>query len=67
MRLCAQSALFVELACHLPVLDGFDPHFQATVHIPLSSALDCHEHHGQFFSSENISGMLGIKPGVAGS
>ena len=26
------------LACHLPVLDGFDWHFQASVHLTLSSA-----------------------------
>ena len=27
-------------SCHQPELDGFNQHFQATVHVPLSSAVD---------------------------
>ena len=30
----------VVVACHSPVLNGFDQHFQATVNFPLSSAID---------------------------
>ena len=29
-----QEGFFVVLACHEPLLDGFDQHFQATVHFP---------------------------------
>ena len=32
--------LFVVLACHKPVLDGFNPHFQASVLFPLTSAVN---------------------------
>ena len=32
--------LFVVLACQKPELDGLDEHFQATVHSPLTSAVD---------------------------
>ena len=32
--------LFVVLACHLPVLDVFNQHRKATVHLALSSAVD---------------------------
>ena len=31
---------FVLLVCHSPVLDGFDGHFQASVHLTLSSAVN---------------------------
>ena len=31
---------FVELACHLQELDGLNQHFQATVHLPLTGAVD---------------------------
>ena len=31
---------FVVLACHYPVLDGFDQHFEASVHFPISIAID---------------------------
>ena len=31
---------FVVLPCHSPELDGFDQHFQATVHFPLTSPVD---------------------------
>ena len=47
--------IFLVLACHQSVLDRFYQHFQATVHFPLSSDID------------NFMGMLGIKPGAAGS
>ena len=30
-------SLFAVLACHYPVITGFDLHFQATVHFPLTS------------------------------
>ena len=35
-----QSIFFVVLACQKPELNGFDEHFQATVHFPLTSAVD---------------------------
>ena len=31
---------FVELVCHQPVLDGFNQHFQTSVHFPLTSTAD---------------------------
>ena len=34
------KCVFVVIVCHQAVLDGFDQHFQATVHFPLSSAID---------------------------
>ena len=33
----AYPVFFIELACHLSVLDEFDQHFQASVHFPLTS------------------------------
>ena len=33
-------SFFAVLACHKPELDGFDQHFQATVHFPLTGAVD---------------------------
>ena len=51
---------FVVLACHYPVLDGFDQHFLlAAPLINLSNS-------NNFFLRKK-SGMLGIKPGAAGS
>ena len=35
-----KSSFFEELAGHWPELDGFDQHFQATIHFPLTSAAD---------------------------
>ena len=32
--------IFVTLDCHWPDLDGFDQHFQATVHFPLTSTVN---------------------------
>ena len=34
-----RSTFFVVLACRKPELDGFDQHFQATVHFPWTSAV----------------------------
>ena len=59
--------LFLVLACHWPVLDVFDQHFQATV---LFSSKQCHWitlATWTIFSSENILESLGIEPGSAGS
>ena len=53
--------IFLVLACHYPLLDGFDQHFQASVHFPLTSAVNKSQQHGNKFS-----GMLRIKPGAAG-
>ena len=36
---------FVELACHLPELNGFDQHFQATVLFPTTRAVDYPQQH----------------------
>ena len=36
---------FVVLTCPLTELDGFDQHFQATVHFLLTSAIDKHQQH----------------------
>ena len=33
-------SFFVVLDCHLPVKDEFDQHFQATVHFPLTGAME---------------------------
>ena len=39
---------FVLLACRLPVLNGFDRHFQASVHFTLSSVVNKSKQHQQF-------------------
>ena len=39
------TMFFVVLACHLPILDGFDMHFQASVHFTLSSAINKSQWH----------------------
>ena len=43
---------FVEIACHWRVLDGFDQHFQATVHFPISSAIDEPQQQRQLLSGK---------------
>ena len=41
LRLSAKLVVFiVVLACHSPELDWFNQHFQATVHFPLTIAVD---------------------------
>ena len=40
--------VFLVLACHSPVLDGLDWHFQASVHFPLSSAINKSQWHHNF-------------------
>ena len=57
---------FVALACHSPELDGFEQHFQATVHFSLTCAVDEPQQHRKLFSSEKPLGILGINPGAAG-
>ena len=37
--------MFLVLARHLPVLDGFDQHFQASVYFPLTSPFDKSQQH----------------------
>ena len=44
-----KESVFLVLAFHLPVLDGLDQHFQATVHFSLSSTNDLSQQHRQFF------------------
>ena len=51
--------LFVVLACHWPVLDGFDQRNEATVHFPLSSAVDEPQQHRQF-----CGGSGGVSNGI---
>ena len=63
---------FVVLACHLPVLDGFDGHYQASaVHWSKQQRCQLASATSTIFSlkiiSENISGMPGFEPGAAGS
>ena len=57
------NTFFVALACHWPVLDQ---HFQATVHFPLSNAIDLRQQYRQFFPLNQISGKLCFKTGAAG-
>ena len=45
----------------MTVFNWFDQHFQATVHFPLSSAVDSPQQHRQFFPW-NFFGMQGIEP-----
>ena len=57
----ATLCFFVALAFHQQVLDGFDQHFQASVHFPIASAIDkAQQHQNEFL------GMPRIKPGAAG-
>ena len=56
---------FLVLACHSPVLDGFNGHFQASVHFTLGSAINEYKQH-QKIPKKKISGMLGIEPRAAG-
>ena len=39
----------VVLTCHYPVLDGFNEHFQATVHFSQSRAIDKPQQHQKIF------------------
>ena len=55
--------VFEVLACHLPVIDGFDWHLQASVHFTLSSAINKSQWH-QKIPDENILWMPGIEPGA---
>ena len=41
----ASRYIFVVLVCHLPILDRFDWHFQASVHLPLSSIINKSQQH----------------------
>ena len=50
---------------HSPELDGFDWHFEASVHFTQTSAINKSKHHWKF--REIFLGMPGIKPGAAGS
>ena len=50
----------------MPVKDGFEQHFQATVHFPLSSAIDEPQQHRQFFICNNF-GNTGTRTRAAGS
>ena len=54
------NIFFVELACHYPALDGFNQHFPASVHFPLTSTVDKSQQHQHKFS-----GMPRIEPGAA--
>ena len=49
------ESFFVELACHQPVLDGFNWHYQASVHLPLplSKAVNKSLQHRIYFFREN--------------
>ena len=49
------------LACHYPVLDGFNQNFQASVHFPLASANKKSQQH-----QNNFLEMPRIKPKAAG-
>ena len=60
-----QQNFFCRTGLPQPELDGFDQHFQATVHIPLTSAVDSPQQH-RYFSNENYLGPLGFEPGSAG-
>ena len=54
-----QRYFFLVLACHYIVLDGFDQHYQASVHFPLTI--------NKFQQHQNkFSGMLRIKPRATG-
>ena len=55
------SNLFIVLACHQPVLDGFDQPFQASVQVPLASAINKSQQ-----LQNKFLGTLRIKPGAAG-
>ena len=57
---------FLVLACHLPELDGFDQHFQATVLFPLTPDVLILLSYINNFSPENNLRMLGIEPMAAG-
>ena len=52
------QVFFVVVARHKPVLDGFDQHFEASVHFPLTSTSQQYRN--------KFSGMRRIKPGAAG-
>ena len=55
--------MFVVLALPLLVLDGFDQHFQDTVHISKQRRRLAHQHQISIFrNSEKTLGMLGIEP-----
>ena len=58
-KLWIQQKLFVVLACHLPVLDGCDQHFQASVHFPETIPVYKPQQH------QNVFGMPIIEPGTA--
>ena len=66
LQKCWQESFWVELACHGPVLDGFDQplSFLCTVHSLISAAVNKSQQH-QIFKEKN-SGTLRIKPGTAG-
>ena len=49
---------FVVLACHLPVLDGFDWHFQASVHLTLSSAVNKSQRHRKIGFSDFLGSQI---------
>ena len=43
-----QPEFFVVLAGHKPILDRFDQHFRATLHLPLTNAGDKPQQQRQF-------------------
>ena len=51
--------LNVALAYHLPVLDGLNQHFQATVHLPQTSDIDYLSNVDNFFPLECCESNLG--------
>ena len=65
VHLASSWTFFVVLVCHLPKLDGFDWHFQASLHSTLSSIVNKSHQHWKN-SRCNFLGTLGIEPGPAG-